>query len=449
MEFLDEEEVTQIDRSLEVVPQVILERLDGLNSAFEAYGTLCAIQELVKDKEVIDPVSKRLAKIAIENVKLSLDIFKDGTTIAVESMDDSCISVEGFKETLKGIWDAIVRTFKSIWVYINSFFKSSKQKANLQEAKDVVSSAVSDIKKAASNDSAPTSEQKETTGVDSVLTEKFKIAIGRFGFMKDPITLADLLEQLAMLEATISSCSTLTKSLEICNVNAIEAVKELERSNGQLTDSVNGYAASIVVSYFDAIGSCFNNHEDIYPYREQVKEKFSLKYHELNKQTTGALTGFTRGVKIFAFQENKQQVDDILYKFIITKEPTDSKEQLNKLYFTSLEEVQEYGEGVATLLDSLIDLIAQYEVSSKRVYNSNETLLEKMDKAIIASGNDNALVQRHLGIYKAIINVLGTTVTSLNTFIVAVDKSATDHLDLLKTSYPIIKATVESSEQTA
>jgi hypothetical protein len=130
----------------EVTEQVAeIETMDtAIDSAETDAGTLGDIQEVmtasVDSGEGLTEEAAQIAEVAVEAIRARLGMKRDQKVMpSMESFGSKSsrltatkVAIEGIKETMKGIWESIVKAVKWVWNKIKSFFMSlTKHRATL------------------------------------------------------------------------------------------------------------------------------------------------------------------------------------------------------------------------------------------------------------------------------------------------------------------------------
>lgn len=91
----------------------------GIQSALESLDTLNQVKEAVGEGQELSPAALRIVRITVENIKTQLGVLQQ-EEVAMESVVDGKLSMEGLGAVISSVWNAIVRTFKWIWDTITS-----------------------------------------------------------------------------------------------------------------------------------------------------------------------------------------------------------------------------------------------------------------------------------------------------------------------------------------
>lgn len=133
-------------------------QLRGVEVAFEHLSRLVDIRDTIAavESSEMEIATLQMANIALNYSRKTLNLDNQDTILALESMsvtDGLAASLEGFKDVIRAIWDAIVRTLKYIWDKITYIFRS--QKRQVQQEIKTQENNQKDIKEISRNDSLP------------------------------------------------------------------------------------------------------------------------------------------------------------------------------------------------------------------------------------------------------------------------------------------------------
>jgi hypothetical protein len=427
----------------------LLEYLNGIECGLEAIQATHGLLDVLARCKPEDKHSARMAAISFESIRRSTYNSGYFDMVAVEAFNENGIALEGVKTFIQSVWDAIVRTFKTLWDRLMSLFKTAKVDKTVEIVEKTVHNVDQEIKerikavKHIEPEAAPVNTS--TTEPKEVKHEPigFQSIAHHFSYMGKDITLNDLLLELQKIKKTIDAVGSIALSVERANMNMQEAVKQFSRSG--IRGNGSSYASRAINNYYESVTRGFIKGGDLQPYREELMQKLSVPYNRVDREYTYHLDGFTRGVKIFAFMSRSsgaERLEDSTFKFLITKD-TINEAVGDSIRIKDLEHVSVYGHEVLRALTGYQHFNKELSDISGHIVRMQQGLLNDISVyARLAEGSERETVER-FQYYREVTRALVAMGLDLIRFDATCFNTVSDHSKLLQYIYPKVVNSVQ------
>lgn len=446
--LVDDGIVEQAISTADGIPADVLEKLDAIDQGLEAFGTLCHIADVVASNESFDPASIAVARIAMEAIKKPLGIFDHEAIVAVESFTSTGISIEGFTDTLKTIWQAIVRTFEAIRKAIMSAIRGSKAKAHAAAVEKVVGD-IEDLKAEAKK------ENKEVViepAPEHILL-RIRHAAKHFAFLDESQVLKPLVlvQHAHTLNKSLSGLDTLSSDMEKSSTGMRRFIDNLDnkvltgKNRAALGKEATTEAKAAMNEYFHGIKTTFTDGGDLKKYAQVLLEKNTIPFNRVTPGSIAHLPGMSRGIVIFAFYTAGETMQDLQYRFFISPEAEVNADNV-KVDFNSVAEFDLYCASVHTAFEDYIRINRDYETRCNRIFSIQDETLKKMDKHLMNLQRDQESLRVYIASCREIARVSSVAMHALNAFMLVAERSLYDHSSLLRAMLPLFKAEATESQ---
>lgn len=424
------------------IPQDVLDKIDAIDQGLEAYGQLCHIAEIVASNESFDAATIAVARVAMETIKKPLGIFDNEAVVAVEAFTAKGISVEGFTDTLKTIWDAIVRTFNAIRNAVMNVIRGSKAKAHAQ----VVQKLSHDVKVAKAEQSKPQAEAPVEVFKPSAehLTIRIKEASKHFAFLGEDLKPGMLLAQAGSLNKALSRLDHMSEEM-VKSATGMRAF--VDNLDGKVLTGKNhtalGPETSVIAkdgmnSYFHGVYGAFTQGGDLRKYAKELLEKNAVPFNRVTPDSIRHLDGFTRGITIFAFCTAGNTMRELAYRFFISPEEAVESDKV-VVDFKSIEEFEVYCDVVHTTFEDYMRIIKDYESRCTSIFSIQDKTLQKMDVHLRSLHANQRELKLYIEACREIARVSSVAMHALNSFMMIGERSLYDHSALLRALHTLMK----------
>jgi len=428
------------------IPQDVLDKIDAIDQGLEAFGQLCHVAEIVASNESFDAATISVARIAMEAIKKPLGIFDHEAIVTVEAFTSKGISIEGFTDTLKAIWDAIVRTFKAIRTAVMNLIRGSKVKAHagvVQQIAHDVKVAKEEAKVQKSNPEASAAVQIFKPSADH-LTIRIKEAAKHFAYLGTEITPGMLIAQTGGLNKALSRLDHMSDQMVKSATGMRTFVDNLDgkvltgKSHGALGSDAATLAKDGMNSYFHGIYDAFTQGGDLKKHAKLLLEKNAVAFNRVTPDSIRHLDGFTRGIVIFAYCTAGNTMRELAYRFFITPEEEVESEKV-VVEFNNLAEFEVYCEAVHTTFEDYMRIIKDYESRCTSVFSIQDKTLEKMDVHLRSLQSNQRDLKLYIEACREIARVSSVAMHALNSFMMIGERSLYDHSSLLRALHTLMK----------
>ncbi len=371
MEFaLEQENVVELsEEAVEVA-------LENISIAIEDIQDLLKFKEVTLATEDINDTTRLFLKDTLESFYTRYN-FDLPATIATESFnqDTKTIALEGFKDIILRIWEAIQNTFKAIWNYITGIFNNAKAKTDrVSDQVNKVNAKCDKIEKAPKGVDPNTHKQNINNPPRIFITDLDIMKI--FGHQEGELKVSDFTNKLkdlaplavsirGVLGALVDDCKDLEKYGKDVNGSLNQRQVDSKPLTGTIANSTKLLSNHIIDTMFAKA--------DKVPEEVLTRLNVHASDTKMNRQALGLADGvviyFVKPLETFSF-----------YKAAFNTELPERPKY--KIYLYTIEEIQLVTKACQFVIDELNENSDKFKKDAEHLIWTQKVQGETLDKCI-------------------------------------------------------------------